>query len=101
MLVSFLIVLCIMCPLQGFYHFGVENSVNNLFSDLVFCEKRGKDRRLHDKSSVYGCSVAAQINADLGGNRAYDPANSFYVLGEDACQPFYNAQRSVNLIFFK
>lgn len=74
--------------------------METLFSDLVFCEKRGKDRRLDQKNSVYGCSVAAQINANLGG-KAYDPANSFYVLGEDGCQPFYNAMRSVNLVFFK
>lgn len=85
---------------QGFYHFGVANAVETLFSDLVFCQKRGTDRRLHTKSSVYGCDVAAQINANLGG-AVFRWRNSFYVLGEDACQPFYNAQRSVNLVFFK
>lgn len=79
----------------------MANAVDTLFSDLVFCQKRGQDRRVDQKSSVYGCAVASQINTDLGEDRVYDPANSFYVLGEDACQPFYNAQRSVNLVFIK
>lgn len=69
-----------MCFSQGFYHFGVVNSVHNMFADLLFCQKRGLDRHVERKSSVYGSDTAAQIDVNLGG-RVYDPANSFYVLG--------------------
>lgn len=90
---------------QGFYNFGLKNAILALFSDADWVKARGSDRHRDQPNTVYGSTVVTEINENLGGAANNDPAfqkaNSFYALGEDACQPFYNASRSVNLVFLK
>lgn len=97
--------MCVLCAPQTFFNFGLSPAILNQFANPVHCQARGSDRHRDRPNTLYGSEVVKEMNEKVGGaergDLIYQLENSLYVLGEDACQPFYNALRSVNLVFFR